>query len=220
MHSHVGRVSTVLRQSFHARRVLDVGQVSRPVCRLLRSCSFAASTVLAAGPKPPAAKTDKAASPAAAAPPRRSRFGGCEGAGPGGQAAAKKVKQLSPEMAERRDRVRRLLAALRSQPFNTQQNTCTDVLDFCRAFGCETELTDNATSGQKVNGITCLCWNMPCAGYELMTVSEGHLAAARRLRLSGQLLRIGRRPGPVARSRRLPGPGRQDRSHGGRLDRV
>ncbi len=89
----------------------------------------------------------------------------------------KKVKQLSPEMTERRDRVRRLLTALRTQPFNTQQNTCTDILDFCRAFGCRTELTDNAGSGQKVNGITCLCWNMPCAGYELITISEGHLAA-------------------------------------------
>ena len=89
---------------------------------------------------------------------------------------AKKVKQLSAEMSERRDRVRRVLTALRSQPFNTQQNTCRDVLDFCHAFGCDTELTDNANSGQKVNGITCLCWNMPCAGYELMTISEGHLA--------------------------------------------
>ena len=89
---------------------------------------------------------------------------------------AKKLKQLSPEMTERRDHVRRLLAALRTQPFNTQQNTCTDVLDFCRAFGCQTELTDNVTSGQKVNGITCLCWNMPCGGYQLLTMSEGHLA--------------------------------------------
>ena len=89
---------------------------------------------------------------------------------------AKKVKQLSPEMAELRDKVRRLLPNLRSQPFNTQQNTCTDILDFCRAFGCETELTDNVTSGQKVNGITCLCWDMPCGGYKLLTISEGHLA--------------------------------------------
>jgi hypothetical protein len=91
-------------------------------------------------------------------------------------ATPRKVKQLSPETIERRDRVRRLLAALRKQPFNTQQNTCGEVLEFCRGFGCETELTDNATSGQPVNGITCLCWNMPCGGGELLTVAEGHLA--------------------------------------------
>ncbi len=79
-------------------------------------------------------------------------------------------------MTERRNHVRLLLAALRKQPFNTQQNTCGEILEFCRGFGCETELTDSAAGGQKVNGITALCWNMPCGGYELMTVSEGHLA--------------------------------------------
>src|SRR5262249_54378183 len=96
---------------------------------------------------------------------------------PAAKPKPKKLKQLTPEMTERRDRVRRLLTALRQQPFNTQQNDCSDILEFLRGFGCNTELSDNAGSGQKVNGITCLCWNMPCAGYELMTYSEGHLAA-------------------------------------------
>ena len=109
--------------------------------------------VATAAPETPA-KADKAQPAKAAAPPQE----------------AKKVKPLSPEMTERRDQVRRLLAALRTQPFNTQQNTCSDVLEFCRAFGCETELTDNVASGRKVNGITCLCWNMSCSGYELMTI--------------------------------------------------
>jgi hypothetical protein len=114
----------------------------------------------------------KEASPAAATPVQKA----ATPKPPALVAPVKKVKPLSPEMAERRDRVRKLLAALRTQPFNTQQNTCTDILDFCRAFGCDTELNDNLTSGQKVNGITCLCWNIPCAGYELITVSDGHLA--------------------------------------------
>ena len=79
-------------------------------------------------------------------------------------------------MAGRRDRVRRLLQSLREQPFNTQQNNSSDVLEFCRGFGCETQLLDNAGSGQKVNGITCLCWGVPCAGTEMMSYSDGHLA--------------------------------------------
>ena len=112
------------------------------------------------------------------------------------------------------------LTALRTQPFNTQQNTCTDVLDFCRAFGCETELTDNATSGQKVNGITCLCWNMPCAGYELMTVSEGHLAPRVGYGYQDNSSELAAVLALAARSGRLPGPCGQDRSHGGRPDRV
>lgn len=106
-------------------------------------------------------KADKSAKdkPAAAAKPKHHR------------------KQLSPEMTERRDRVRRLLTALRQQPFNTQQNDCGEILEFCRGFGCDTELLDNAATGQKVNGITCLCWDMSCGGYEMMTASEGHLTA-------------------------------------------
>ncbi len=122
--------------------------------------------VPAADPQTAAAKTDKPSSPAAPALASAAAKTDSPAAKEPAAAAkpeAKKVKQLSAEMAERRDQVRQLLAALRNQPFNTQQNTCTDILDFCRAFGCETELTDNATSGQKVNGITCLCWNMPCA---------------------------------------------------------
>ena len=123
-------------------------------------------------------------------------------------------------MTERRNHVRLLLAALRKQPFNTQQNTCGEILEFCRGFGCETELTDNATAGQKVNGITALCWNMPCGGYELMTVSEGHLAPrvgygyqANPSELAA-VLALSHVPA------RIPGPVGQDRSHGGRSDRV
>ena len=128
--------------------------------------SFCAAALLLAPANLGRAADPKAASPAPAA----------EQHGQDARPAtpARKVKQLTAEMIERRDRVRRLLAALRKQPFNAQQNTCGNVLDFCRAFGCETELTDAA--GQKINGITCLCWNMPCGGYELMTISEGHLA--------------------------------------------
>ena len=122
-------------------------------------------------------KADKTRSPAAKlAPAETTNDSPAKKSAEAAKLPAKKVKELSPEMTERRDKVRRLLTALRTQPFNTQQNTCTDVLDFCRAFGCETELTDNVTTGQKVNGITCLCWDMPCAGYQIMTISEGHLA--------------------------------------------
>ena len=32
-------------------------------------------------------------------------------------------------------------------------------------------------SGEKLNGITCLCWNLPCGGYQPLTLADGHLAA-------------------------------------------
>ncbi len=91
--------------------------------------------------------------------------------------AAVAFKTLNPSLTPLRDRVRKTLASLRQQPFNTQQNSCTDVLHYCHAFGCATMVTDNANSGQKVNGITCLCWDMACGGNEPMTLSDGHLTA-------------------------------------------
>ena len=129
------------------------------------------------GPVSPTAEK-KAEKPAADAAPADAAPGDEEAkeAAPAAKPPRKKLKVLSPEMTARRDRVRRLLTALRKQPFNTQQNDCADIIEFCRGFGCDTELADNAGSGQKVNGITCLCWNMPCAGFEVMTFSEGHLA--------------------------------------------
>ena len=85
-------------------------------------------------------------------------------------------KELSQAQVSLRDRVRRTLAAIEQQPFNTRENTVSDLTHYCLAFGCSSEVHEGGQSGQKINGITCLCWNLPCGGYELMTVHEGHLA--------------------------------------------
>lgn len=85
--------------------------------------------------------------------------------------------QLTPAQVALRDRVRRTLAAFHRQPFNVRDNTATEIMHFCLAFGCNTEIYRSGTSGKKVNGITCLCWNYPCAGYEPLGYSEGRIAA-------------------------------------------
>jgi len=96
------------------------------------------------------------------------------------QAAAPKkplpIKELSPALAALRDRVRPTLAALRQEPFNTRDSSPADVIHFCWAFGCDTEVLDATAAGAKLNGITCLCWNLPLGGGELLTVCDGHLA--------------------------------------------
>jgi len=107
------------------------------------------------------------------------------GEGPGVRAAAQPPaeakpqpkKELSPEMAALRDRVRRTTGAVYHQPFNTRDNNVSDIIQFCRAFGCQSEICDGGPSGPKVNGITCLCWNLPCGGGSPLLVCEGHLAA-------------------------------------------
>lgn len=85
-------------------------------------------------------------------------------------------KELSAAQIALRDRVRQTLATLRQQPFNTGENTVADVIAFCTAFGCETEIHQGGQNGQRINGITCLCWNMPCGGSEPLMSYEGHFA--------------------------------------------
>lgn len=81
---------------------------------------------------------------------------------------------LSQEMAALRDHLRQALAACYSLPVNTRDNTPVEIMDFCLAFGCYAEITD-ASSGKKINGVGALCWNYPCAGYQLFMPSENVL---------------------------------------------
>ncbi len=121
------------------------------------------------------ARADDAASPPAAKPAVSSKPAGP--AAPAKDAAAKPKRQLRPELAELRDRVRSVLAAQQQQPFNTRDNTPTEILSRCLAFGCGSEVSLEAPNGQHINGITCLCWNYPCAGFELLGRSGNHVAA-------------------------------------------
>lgn len=85
--------------------------------------------------------------------------------------------ELSPEMAALRDRVRRTLARAARQPLNTRDHSATDIIEACLAFGCDGQVRLGGPSGEKINSVTCLCWNYPCAGRELLTVADGHIAA-------------------------------------------
>jgi hypothetical protein len=86
-------------------------------------------------------------------------------------------KTLTPAQIALRDRIRATLAFLREQPFNTRDNSPADLIQFCWAFGCQTEVHQGDSSAQGMNGITCLCWDFPCGGYRLLTTSDGHIAA-------------------------------------------
>ena len=82
---------------------------------------------------------------------------------------------LSPEMVSLRDAVRRTLAYYFKQPFNTRDNTAANMMQVCLAFGCDAEVRRDGASGPKLNGVTCLCWNYPCAGHELLGLCEDHI---------------------------------------------
>lgn len=92
-------------------------------------------------------------------------------------AAPQPKRTLSPAMVALRDRVRRTLEAYRRQMLSTRDNTATELMHACLAFGCNTEVYQNGSSGKKANGITTLCWNVSCAGYEPLVISDGRVAA-------------------------------------------
>ncbi len=121
----------------------------------------------AATPAGPAAPADDPSDDADGAPD--------EDAPTAPDAPEKPRRELTQGMAALRDQVRRTLAAHRSQPLSTADNTVTDVLYACRAFGCKTEVFEAVTLRTKLNGITCLTWNYPCAGFTPLTLSDGHI---------------------------------------------
>ena len=90
---------------------------------------------------------------------------------------AKSKPRLSPEMTALRDQVRQQLAAQQKQTFNTRQNSATEILGLCLAFGCDSEVSLEGPDGQRINGITCLCWNYPCQGFEMLGFYKNHAAA-------------------------------------------
>ena len=85
--------------------------------------------------------------------------------------------ELTAAQAAVRDRVYRTMATFRRRPPNTRDNTATELMHFCLAFGCSSEIYRLGSSNQKVNGITSLCWNYPCAGFEPLGHGNGRIAA-------------------------------------------
>jgi len=95
---------------------------------------------------------------------------------PAGKSAAPKAV-LTPQMAALRDRIRAVLAQHFRQPLNTNDNSPAQLLDFCLAFGCDTEIRYGNSAGNAMSGIGCLCYNYPCAGYRLLGVEDGKAMA-------------------------------------------
>jgi hypothetical protein len=91
---------------------------------------------------------------------------------------AKPKRELAPAQAALRDLVREVVAMHQKDVFSLQSNSATEIMNYCLAFGCGTEVSLGDSNGQRVNGITCLCYNYSCGGFELLDVmSDRHIAA-------------------------------------------
>jgi hypothetical protein len=139
------------------------------VCSVLSTGVLAASlfvSVVAKADDAASAPETESAKPAAAAAPKKDADA---------KPAAKAKRELAPALAPLRDLVRQTLAAQRKQAFDSQQNTATEIMGYSLGFGCGTEVSLNGDNGQRINGITCLCWNYPCAGFEMLGVCQNHI---------------------------------------------
>lgn len=93
-------------------------------------------------------------------------------------APVKEKRELSPALVGLRDKVRKTIAAYQKMPFNTRQNSTDEIINYCLALGCNTEISLFDAGGEKrANGITCLCWNYPCGGFEPLMMVDGHISA-------------------------------------------
>jgi hypothetical protein len=87
------------------------------------------------------------------------------------------VPDLSPELASLRDHIRRTLVLYFHEPINTADNTPAEVLQFCLAFGCDTEIRYGGSAGTAMSGIGCLCWGYPCGNYQLLLPDQKRIMA-------------------------------------------
>ncbi|MBN1909287.1 MAG: hypothetical protein JW818_06080 [Pirellulales bacterium] len=82
---------------------------------------------------------------------------------------------LSEAMKSLRGSVRQTVTNYARQPLSTRENTPANILHACMAFGCDTQVYHSGTTGGRLNGITCLCWNYPCAGYSILRTVDDQI---------------------------------------------
>jgi hypothetical protein len=168
----------VAKEDRHSTEFVKDGDI--PMTRLcsisragiLTACLFATAGLLAraedAASKPEAKPADAAAPAKDTASPAKDAVA---------PPPAKPKPELSPALAAVRDQVRSTLAMHQKLSFNTRENSATEIMAYCQAFGCSAEVSLEGSNGRRINGVTCLCWNYPCAGFEILGLSQGHIAA-------------------------------------------
>jgi hypothetical protein len=86
-------------------------------------------------------------------------------------------RTLAPALVALRDRVRKTLQFYQGQPLSARENTATEVIAACLAFGCRTEALRPDAPRERINAVTLLCWNHPAATGPLLMLCDGHVTA-------------------------------------------
>lgn len=93
--------------------------------------------------------------------------------------------QLSPEMRELGDKLRRVLTLYYPRHQNTRENTPWEVMHAIIAYGVDTQLFKGGPTGDRVNAVGWMCFNNPCAGEKMLFVNRGKVDARRGVGVQG-----------------------------------
>ncbi len=106
-----------------------------------------------------------------------------------GQAAPAAANPAAPlkasDLTGLRDKVRQVLALYYPRHQNTRDNNPWEVIHAVVAYGVDQQLFKGGPGGEKVNAISWLCYNYPCAGYQMFMLSGDKIEGRRGVGVQG-----------------------------------
>jgi hypothetical protein len=93
--------------------------------------------------------------------------------------------ELTPELINLRDKLRRVLSMYYPRHQNTRDNNPWEVMHAIIAYGVDTQLFKGGPGGEKVNAIGWMCYNRPMAGEQMLLVNNGQIEARRGVGVQG-----------------------------------
>lgn len=92
-------------------------------------------------------------------------------------AEPRSLVEMTPEMIERRDRIRQCLGYYAQQRENTRRRSPWGMMHTLITYGVDTEIEQGGPGGRRVNAIGWICWNGACGGQRLFTTNNSQLVA-------------------------------------------
>jgi hypothetical protein len=87
---------------------------------------------------------------------------------------------LPPELANLRDRLRKVLAMYYPKHLNSRDHSCWELMHGIIAYGVDAKVFVTQPGGKTANAIGWMCYNQPCHGEQLFFLDRGNQLVARK----------------------------------------
>jgi hypothetical protein len=87
--------------------------------------------------------------------------------------------ELTPELIELREKLRKALAMYHPRYQNSRDNSPWEVMHAIIAYGVDTQIRKNGPGGEPVNAVGFMCYNYPCKGDQILLLNRGKVEARR-----------------------------------------